>query len=70
MNRKQYITPQITMLTLETVNIIASSLKEDGTTGNIGDAKPSTGGSTSKHIAERNYFDSWTDEDETDGYDY
>lgn len=70
MNRKQYITPQITMLTLETVNIIASSLDDNGTTGSIAHPTPSTGGSTSKHIAERNYFDSWTDEDETEGYDY
>ena len=70
MNTKQYITPRIMTLELETMSIIAASLNRNGTSGNFDDAKPATGGTTSKHTASRTYFNSWENEDDMDDYDY
>lgn len=52
------------------MSIIAASLNGNGMSGNFDDAKPATGGTTSKHTASRTYFNSWENEDDMDDYDY
>lgn len=56
-------------LELETMSIIAASLKEDGTSGTI--TNPGAGtGSGGHYSASRTYFNSWENEDDMDDYDY
>ncbi len=60
MKLKKYNTPDIEIMEMTTVSMIAGSgdgLYSDGTGGNIGG--PSGGNGTKAHIASRQYFDGW-----------
>ena len=65
MEKKQYIKPNIQVVEMQILNMIAvsgSGLNTDGTAGVI--TPEGTNNAASAHVASRQYFDAWCEDDE------
>ena len=67
MEKKFYVTPNIQVVELQTLNMLAASGPDSGvdSDGNKGGMKPTGSGDAGQaYSASRQYFDAWTDDDE------